>query len=301
MRNQGDVDPVSYMRAVLSLLRDNALHWPSVDEAAFTERHVARAARVRTQAALHEVVNAALRELGDRHSRLIPRRDGGKRKQALPSGSYGAALGYLEVPAFSSGSREVPAEVYADRLRTLIADHREKGARGWIVDLRENGGGNMWPMLAGLAPLLGEGPVGSFVHPSKGVVGVWRASSRTAGPGDMASPSGAEDQTGRPVAVLTSDRTASSGEAVAIAFRGRALSRSFGTPTRGLSTANISTTMPDGAILAVTSSIMADRLGRAYGARIVPDVAVDPTAAHGGDDPVLGAARAWLSSLAGVG
>jgi len=32
---------------------------------------------------------------------------------------------------------------------------------GWIVDLRGNGGGNMWPMLAGVGPVLGEGVVGS--------------------------------------------------------------------------------------------------------------------------------------------
>jgi C-terminal processing protease CtpA/Prc len=28
---------------------------------------------------------------------------------------------------------------------------------GWIVDLRNNGGGNMWPMLTGIGSILGEG------------------------------------------------------------------------------------------------------------------------------------------------
>ena len=32
-------------------------------------------------------------------------------------------------------------------------------ACGWIVDLRSNGGGNLYPMLAALAPLLGPGPL----------------------------------------------------------------------------------------------------------------------------------------------
>ena len=36
---------------------------------------------------------------------------------------------------------------------------------GWIVDLRGNGGGNMWPMLAGIGPILGEGIAGYFIDP----------------------------------------------------------------------------------------------------------------------------------------
>ena len=31
--------------------------------------------------------------------------------------------------------------------------------------LRGNGGGNMWPMIAGVGPLLGEGPLGYFIGP----------------------------------------------------------------------------------------------------------------------------------------
>lgn len=57
------------------------------------------------------------------------------------------------------------------------------------------------------------------------------------------------------VAVLT----AISGEAVAIAFRGRADTRSFGTPTCGLSTSNHTDRLSDGGNLYLTASVMADR------------------------------------------
>ena len=36
---------------------------------------------------------------------------------------------------------------------------------GWIVDLRGNTGGNMWPMVAGVGPVLGNGVAGFFVPP----------------------------------------------------------------------------------------------------------------------------------------
>ena len=35
--------------------------------------------------------------------------------------------------------------------------------RGWIVDLRQNTGGNMWPMIAAVAGLLDRGILGHFL------------------------------------------------------------------------------------------------------------------------------------------
>ena len=49
-------------------------------------------------------------------------------------------------------------------MRAADRDH----LAGWIVDLRHNRGGNMWPMVAGLGPLLGEGRAGAFVDPDGG-------------------------------------------------------------------------------------------------------------------------------------
>ncbi|QMW04846.1 S41 family peptidase [Spirosoma foliorum] len=48
------------------------------------------------------------------------------------------------------------------------------------------------------------------------------------------------------VAVLTNRSTASSGNAISIAFKGRSQTRSFGSATCGLSTANIGITLRDG-------------------------------------------------------
>lgn len=64
---------------------------------------------------------------------------------------------------------------------------------------------------------------------------------------------------------------ASSGEAMAVAFRGRAQTRSFGTPTCGLSTGNSTWFLSDTSRLVITSAIMADRTRRVYGDVIVPD------------------------------
>ena len=90
------------------------------------------------------------------------------------------------------------------------------------------------------------------------------------------------------VAVLTDRGVGSSGEAVAVAFRARPGTRSFGSPTCGLSTANQTFTLSDGSLLLLTVSVMADRTLTPYGESLVPDESVS------GDAEVVQSAIAWL-------
>src|SRR5438270_7244326 len=55
------------------------------------------------------------------------------------------------------------ATAFATRVQELIRAVDQPPACGWIVNLRQNGGGLMWPMLAGIGPLLGEGEAGATV------------------------------------------------------------------------------------------------------------------------------------------
>ena len=100
-----------------------------------------------------------------------------------------------------------------------------------------------------------------------------------------------------PVAVLYGPGTASSGEATAISFRGRDDTRSFGAPTFGVSTANRSFHMRDGALLVLTTSTMGDRTGKVYGGKLTPDeeVAGPATIVRGEIDDVVRAAMNWLT------
>jgi carboxyl-terminal processing protease len=106
------------------------------------------------------------------------------------------------------------------------------------VDLRGNVGGNMWPMLAGIGPLLGEGDdLGEFMNTSGHSVWVYR--SGTAAEVENGKLNAYPSVAGEPyhvaglpnVAVLIDRSTGSSGEAIAVAFRGRADTRFFGQHT----------------------------------------------------------------------
>ena len=57
---------------------------------------------------------------------------------------------------------------FTKKLHGIVADLLAQKPDGWLVDLRGNGGGNMWPMLGGITAILGEGDLGSFRAPGGG-------------------------------------------------------------------------------------------------------------------------------------
>jgi C-terminal processing protease CtpA/Prc len=95
------------------------------------------------------------------------------------------------------------------------------------------------------------------------------------------------------MALLMTTDTASSGEAVVIAFIDRPNTRRFGTATRGLTTANDGFPLPDGATLMVTVGTFVDRFGRVYGQAIEPDQYVG-----GQDSQIQTVAAAWIHATA---
>jgi carboxyl-terminal processing protease len=99
------------------------------------------------------------------------------------------------------------------------------------------------------------------------------------------------------VAVLIDSGTGSSGEATAIAFRGRAKTRFFGEHTQGASTGNEVFALSDGAAMWLTIGINADRTGKQYMDGFDPDEVIPGVGKIVPDvhDPVLQAALRWLS------
>jgi hypothetical protein len=75
----------------------------------------------------------------------------------LPVVKYlGGGIGYVSVPAFNAmnNRREVAFATHLQAQIRLVGTKHH--VVGWIVDLRENKGGNLYPIVAGLGPLLGE-------------------------------------------------------------------------------------------------------------------------------------------------
>ena len=200
------------------------------------------------------------------------------------------SIGYVAVK--TNFQDPTPAAQLAVSIQEAIRAKDDERIVSWIVDLRGNGGGNMYPMIAGIGPLLGEGLAGAFIGPTGVVEGRWGYANGAAWLDSysvVTVPTPYQTMQRSPrVAVLTNCLVGSSGEAVVVAFRGRPGTRSFGTPTWGASTANRGFLLSDGGTLLLTVSRMADRNLTVYGSAIPPDEVIA--------DPATAVARAiqWL-------
>jgi carboxyl-terminal processing protease len=275
----------TYLNSIIDLARANSINRLTIDWTAYRTAVFAEAGAAQAISELGPAIRMAISLLRDGHSSY--RSAAGStifvslRSCSAPSPpalSLPANIGSVAVGAFSGTGEQ--ANAYARQIQDTIASRDRDDLIGWIVDLRSNGGGNMWPMIAGLGPILGEGPLGYFLGPT-GSETAWdyRNGSSISGsfPVTTVSPPYTLRRPAPRVAVLSDNRIASSGEATLIAFRRRPNTRSFGQPTCGLSTANATYTLNDGAMLTLTTSLMADRAKTPFGDSIPPDeVIADP-------------------------
>lgn len=280
------VSAYDVLAAALSVIGSKALNRARVDWPAERSQLLTSGLKDLPAPEAYPRIRRALAKLKDHHSFLqIPATAAQYRTRATPTEAMAASasgnVGYLRLPGLM-GSDPEASGAFAARVCRSLADMADKTAYGVIVDLREDRGGNMWPMVDGLHPLLGSRDVGAF-RDADGNTKPWK--SRT--PGACTT-----DMTSKPVAVLIGSRTASSGEAVATAFQGRPATRFFGRPTAGLSTANAGFVLPDGSVLRLTTGVDVDRTGRAFPDGHTPDVLVDD-----GQDAIK-VAGAWLRSIA---
>lgn len=211
------------------------------------------------------------------------------------------SIGYLTIPWVSTDDSLV-CERIADSLQAVIARLDSRGISRWIIDLRKNSGGNCWPMLTGLGPLLGEGVHGYFVAPNERIPFSYRDGSAIQGRHVRCRVSHNGYRTvhdHHSIVVLTGRRTVSAGEIVALAFRGRAQTCLMGEPTAGFTTANATYSLSDKSMLVLSVCQEADRTGRVCEGSIQPDkliASASAAAGPAGDDPAKAAAINWLLS-----
>ncbi|MDP2321096.1 MAG: S41 family peptidase [Acidobacteriota bacterium] len=271
----------NYLESVITIAQTNSINRSQIDWPMVRREVFSRAASAQVPSDTHPAVQWLVSALGDRHSafldpvalKSLPARSAaasGKPEGRVVDGRFG----YVLVPTFGSAD-QASIDQFATDLQGAIASVGASKPCGWVVDLRSNGGGNMWPMLAGIGPVMGSGRLGSFKDPDG------RGASWSYENGEAKSDGRTLAKTltvpvtlhveAPPVAVLVGPTTASSGEAIAIAFRGRSSTRLFGATTRGLTTSNRVFPLSDGSLLNLTTAAFADRTGAPYQNGVTPD------------------------------
>ena len=269
----------------------------SIDWSSFRAQVVAAAGNAGTIPELHSAIELALRLLGDHESyyqrhgtRIGPAPVGGCSSAAPIEHRIPETIGYVKLE--SCDCQGFTATQYAASVQAAIRAADRDGLVGWIVDLRGNFGGNMWAMIAGIGPVLGEGIIGWIIYNDREYEREYRNGAATSF-GETFASVPAPYTLGRQyprVAVLTDGIVASAGEGIVTFFRGRPDSRSFGTPTCGHHHLQHEFPLSEGAVLFLVAGQHADRAKRRYGGPIAPDEMIsDPNA-------VINRAIAWLQS-----
>ncbi|MDR7193584.1 S41 family peptidase [Luteimonas terrae] len=282
------VSAYTLLESAIATIRAHALNASRVDWTA-QQRALTPSLQAAPARDAHDAIHALLQALRDRHSALLSAHDDAEyRADAIATQPVASrvvdGVGYLRLPGLRGADRAA-GRAFSESVCQAIAVHASEASAGWIVDLRDNGGGRMWPMLAGLRPLLGDVEIGAF-RDRTGQSSPWTPDKIDACGAHLA---------GRRVAVLIGPATASSGEAVAVAFKGRPDTRFFGQPTAGLSTANQRFPLPGGSVLMLTTAVFVDRAGTVYPAGVIPDVRVDAEA------DAVAVASVWLKSIPPAG
>lgn len=188
-------------------------------------------------------------------------------------------VGYIRIPTLFVWGDDVNTvgRDIQDRLCAMM----DKRLKGCIVDLRLNGGGNMYPMLAGLYPLLGDATVLHTTYPDSSVQFSWILRK-----GNLYAANATGDRTNithiattcKPeekmaVMVLVGPVTMSSGQACGVAFRKRNNTLFIGEPTaEGYITAKNYFPVGEGIALNMSAGFISDRDGELYPRVLLPQL-----------------------------
>jgi carboxyl-terminal processing protease len=271
-----------FFTQLIDIVEQNSINRRDIDWTDYKTKVWARVGGAQTVPESEPAMILALALLKDNHSTIIVNNKrglyGGIGCQALsaltPFTFAEPNIGYVKVEGFNGSGQE--GVNFAQAIQNEIARQDDENLNGWIVDLRRNSGGNMYPMIAGLGPLIGDGICGYFYDIDNKSVASFAYQK-----GGALLNQTINVQLDKPyrllgntpkVAVLIGGSTASSGEATALAFAGRPNTRFFGAASCGLSTGNSLYDLPFyGYKLNLFTVRMGDRTGKVYGKEIVPN------------------------------
>jgi carboxyl-terminal processing protease len=180
-------DPIAYLIRALDDIQARSLRREQIDWPRLRKEALTRAAGAESTVDTYDAIRFALASLDDHHSSFHPtpdlehleasrkamRKPEQKTEPAPQSEASSPFTGRYEpegrlvtfggksfakvvvTKCFPENDRQFIA--FETRLERIVADLDRSHPVGWIVDLRGNVGGNIWPMLAGIGPLLGEG------------------------------------------------------------------------------------------------------------------------------------------------
>lgn len=278
---------LAFISEVLAIAEKSSVVKDSVNWDNMRRDMLSLASGAKTTLDCYASVNYLIRELyakGDNHSGFYPPEFNTRNKTdnadgRQPEGKYlGNSIAYISVPGFSSINEKL-SDAFATKIQALIKTlDSSYTITKWVVDLRENTGGNMYPMIAGLGPILGNDTLGYFHMQSPKEKHAWYYSRGSSGCNGTTlckvnRPYDIRQQNFK-IIVLSGPNTASSGEMALISFKGKANTIVIGSASAGYSSGNAGHTLSDGSVLNLCESYCSDRYQTLYTGPIAPDISL---------------------------
>ncbi|HEX2532303.1 MAG TPA: S41 family peptidase [Chitinophagaceae bacterium] len=290
-----------FVDSALNILQHRSLFARPLNWAVIRDSAHRMAAHATTYAEAAPAVQFAFNLLGDKHGWLVLEgkeytnpfllRDNSRINEAtravitkpgIRKAVLGKDIAYLNIPFFG-GQTGPKMNDFAQRLQDSLCAAVNKNTKGLVIDLRLNGGGNLFPMLVGVANVIGNGK--------------WTESVNSLGEKDgelvlkdysvtlldtivVKLTRMCGDHTRLPLTVLIGPATGSSGEQLAIVLGQRKGAVLVGEPTAGYVTDNNGFRLPgreNGIVIG--ESYTRDAKGQVYLKDVVPAIPVP-----GGDD-----------------
>jgi len=186
---------------------------------------------------------------------------------------------YIRIPGNDDFSFK-KVDSIANDIATHINKVNSAKIKGWIIDLRVNTGGNMYPILLGLKEFIGSDNIvfGGFRNSKGESSGKWEIKD-----GKMLidgivlerkTQLGIPLKKDIPIVILTSCYTASAGEMTAISLIGRKNTYIVGEPTADYTTAVQGFRINKDAGINLSTDYVVDRNSKIYKSSIQPDIEV---------------------------
>ena len=257
-----------YVRHCIRIMDKHGLYSDTPEWQARKKEFLAAADTVSDLGWANYLVYQAVQVAGGKHSALkAPVRDTADYPEFAPEARMlEGGIAYVKLPAHTGV--KVSDSLYAHSVLHFLQDC--SSAAGVVIDLRDNYGGSMYPMISAVSPLIPDGVILRFKGKKRTTPVTLDFVLRVVG---IKSSEIQKFPEGTPVAILTDDMTASSGEATLLCFRGLDNTRTFGSPTAGYASANQSFPLKNGYSLILTTGRDAARTGEEFcDDPIAPDV-----------------------------
>lgn len=280
-----------FVTKALKIMKNKSVNKSKVNWDEIFDKTLIEASKAKTIKETYPIIRNALSSLNDSHSNFYPEdvvkaytlgyKATGQEFPVIKSEMLENKYAYISLPDIGSFNKD-DWNLYINTFYAKVNDLQKRKPKGWIIDLRGNFGGMLYPMYAAIAPFLDDKNIVG-TKDAEGKIEFYNYKDAKFYEGSTATqmfqlihkePKSVK----RPVAVLVDKVTGSSGEFITAAFVSQKNVKIIGTNTQGLTSGNQEYKLSDGSYLVLTTGNIVDRTGKEYakiGEGISPDIIIE--------------------------